>query len=87
MTSFRSTRNQPILQFGASTRAAVMLQQAIKGWALVNQRDFATEDDLKFIAPYVLMHRLKFQGAARDANEAFKQVLQPTLEKLIRKAI
>lgn len=83
----QATRNQPMLQFGASTRAAVMLQQAIRGWALVNKRDYATEDDLKFMAPFVLMHRLKFQGAAKDAREAFGQIARPALEKLISRAL
>lgn len=83
----QATRDQPMLQFGASTRAAVMLQQAIRGWALVNQRDYATEDDLKFMAPYVLLHRLKFQGAAKDAREAFEQIMMPVLEKLIAQAV
>lgn len=83
----QATRGQPMLQFGASTRAAVMLQQAVRGWALVNGRNYATEDDLKFIAPYVLLHRLKFQGAAKDAKEAFEQLMKPVLEKLIAQAL
>lgn len=83
----QATRNQPMLQFGASTRAAVMLQQAIRGWAFVNNRDYATEDDLKYIAPFVLLHRLKFQGAAKDASAAFEQLIKPAMEKLISRAI
>lgn len=83
----QATRGQPMLQFGASTRAAVMLQQAVRGWALVNSRNYATEDDLKYIAPYVLLHRLKFQGAAKDAKHAFDQLMKPALEKLISQAV
>lgn len=82
----QETRKSPLLQFGASTRAAVMLQQAIKGWALVNNRDFATEDDLKFIAPYVLIHRLKIHGSSKDAKQVFDSLAKPVLEKLISKA-
>ena len=83
----QATRGQPMLQFGASTRSAVMLQQAVRGWAIANKRNYATEDDLKFIAPYVLLHRLKFQGAAKDAKEAFAQLMKPVLEKLISRAV
>jgi len=81
----QATRNNPIIQFGASTRAAIMLQEAIKGWAVVNGRDYATEDDLKTIAPYVLLHRLKFHGGAGDPQEALEQIMAPHLEDLIRK--
>ncbi|NDC38368.1 MAG: hypothetical protein EBZ48_09995, partial [Proteobacteria bacterium] len=56
------TRNNPILQYGASTRAALMLQSATKAWAVVNRREFATEDDLKAVLPFVLLHRLKFHS-------------------------
>ena len=82
----QESRKSPLLQFGASTRAAVMLQQAVRGWALVNQRDYATEDDLKFIAPYVLIHRLKIHGSSKDAKQVFENLAKPVLEKLIAKA-
>jgi len=83
----QSTRNNPLLQFGASTRAAIMLQEAMKGWALVSGRDFATEDDLKFIAPFVLLHRLKFHGGAGDPGEALSELMRPHLERLITRGL
>ena len=83
----QETRKSPLLQFGASTRAAVMLQQAVRGWALVNQREYATEDDLKFIAPFVLIHRLKIHGSSKDARQVFENLAKPVLEKLISKAL
>jgi len=81
----QATRNNPLIQFGASTRAAIMLQEAIKGWAVVSGRDYATEDDLKMMAPYVLLHRLKFHGGSGDPHEALEQIMAPHLEDLIRK--
>jgi len=80
----QATRNNPLLQFGASTRAALMLQKAIKGWALVQGRDFVTEDDLKYLAPFVLLHRLKFHGGAGDPKKALNDIMIPHLEKLIK---
>jgi MoxR-like ATPase len=79
----QATRNNPMLQFGASTRAALMLQSALKGWALVNGRDFVTEDDLKFIAPFVLLHRLRFHGGAGESRAALDQLMIPHLERLV----
>lgn len=81
----QATRGNQLIQFGASTRAALMLQSALRGWALVNGRDFATEDDLKFIAPFVLLHRLRFHPGAGEPSQALRQLMDPHLEKLVRK--
>ncbi len=83
----QSTRNNPLLQFGASTRAALMLQQAMKAWALVHGRDFATEDDLKFIAPFVLLHRLRFIGVGADEREALSDLIRPSIERLVNSVV
>jgi len=81
----QATRSNPILQFGASTRAALMLKNALCAWALLQERDYATEDDLKFLAPFVLQHRLRFHPGAGDPNEAFAELLKPHIEKLVNK--
>lgn len=78
-----ATRQSPLLRFGASTRAALMLQQALRGWALVNDRDYATEDDLKFLCPLVLAHRLGFHVGGTNAAQALNEIIAPELEKLI----
>lgn len=83
----QSTRNNPILQFGASTRAAIMLQEALKGWALVNGRDHVNEDDLKLMAPFVLLHRLRFHGGAGDPHTALRNLVEPHLERLIANGV
>lgn len=79
----QATRTNQLVQFGASTRAALMMQAAIRGWALVNGKDHADEDDLKFMAPYVLMHRLKIHAAAGTAKQALDNMILPQIEKLV----
>lgn len=83
----QSTRNNPMIQFGASTRAALMLQQAIRGWALVQGRDFATEDDLKVMAPHVLLHRLRFHSGAGKPEQALEQLIAPHIDRLVREGL
>lgn len=80
----QETRRSPLLQFGASTRAALMLQSAIRAWALINGRSFATEDDLKAVCPYVLLHRMRFHPGAGSPMEALNQIVAPVMERLIR---
>jgi MoxR-like ATPase len=82
-----ATRNSSYIQFGASTRAALMLQAAIRSWALLSGRDHATEDDLKTIAPYVLLHRIKFQGTNKDGINLLRNIMEPHLEALIRRGV
>jgi MoxR-like ATPase len=80
----QATRGNPILQYGASTRAALMLQSATKAWAVVNRRDFAIEDDLKSVLPFVLLHRLKFHSGVGDPRAALSDLATPILERLIK---
>ena len=83
----QATRGNPLIQFGASTRAALMVQTAIRAWALVNGRNYATEDDLKTMAPYVLLHRLRFHAGAGDAKDALATLMQPHIEALARSSM
>ncbi len=83
----QATRGNPLIQFGASTRAALMLQTATRSWALINGRDHAHEDDLRAIAPFVLLHRLRFHAGAGDAHKALELIMQPAMEKLVRRGL
>jgi MoxR-like ATPase len=83
----QSTRGNPMIQFGASTRAALMLQSAVKAWALTNGRSHATEDDLRYMAPFVLLHRLRFHAGAGEPGKALEALMQPSIEKLVRRGL
>jgi MoxR-like ATPase len=83
----QATRVDANLQLGASTRAALMLSKVLKAWALIQGRDFATEDDLKYLAPFVLLHRLRFKPGVSDTATALQRIVEPQLEKLIGKAV
>lgn len=82
----QATRSHPLIQFGASTRAALMLQNALQSWALIEGRDYVTEDDLKHLTPYVLAHRMKFLGGAKP-DEVLKEIMLQPLETLIRSGL
>ncbi|MCL4133513.1 UNVERIFIED_CONTAM: hypothetical protein GTU68_066284 [Idotea baltica] len=83
----QASRDTPLLQHGASTRAAIMLKRALGAWALTEGRDYVSEDDLKFLSPFVLQHRLKFHPGAGDPSEAFEEFIAPHIESLVREAI
>lgn len=79
----QATRSSPLVHFGASTRAALMLQSAVQSWAVIQGRDYVTEDDLKQMYRPVLLHRLKFHPGPQEPATALEQLVLPILEKLI----
>ena len=54
----RSTRANPGLELGASSRSAIHLLSGAKAKARLDGRNNVTLDDVRSIAPYVLRHRL-----------------------------
>jgi MoxR-like ATPase len=79
------TRSSREVQFGLSSRAALMLQQAIRARAVLQGRSYVTEEDLRVLCPNVLLHRLKFISGDRDAKRSFELMLRPVFEKLATK--
>ncbi|MDR1877664.1 MAG: MoxR family ATPase [Flavobacteriaceae bacterium] len=53
-----STRTNPNLYLGASPRASIAILNAAKAYAALQGKDFITPDDVKYIAPSVLKHRI-----------------------------
>jgi MoxR-like ATPase len=54
-----ATRERPDIEPGASPRASVALFRAAQARALLDGRDFVLPDDIRSIAPAVLVHRLR----------------------------
>lgn len=67
----QATRHHPEIALGCSTRGGITFIKCLKAWALVNQREFVIEDDIKALAQPVLHHRLIFRN-----REASRTVLQ-----------
>jgi MoxR-like ATPase len=58
-----ATRSSPMLDLGASTRAALALERSVRAYALVRGRSYATPDDVKTLAVAALAHRVRVAGA------------------------
>ncbi len=61
----QSTRKQEDVMLGASPRASLCLYKASQAWALLNERDYVTPDDVILMAPYILEHRILVRQEAR----------------------
>jgi MoxR-like ATPase len=54
----RATRNNPAIQIGISPRGTLALYRACEAYAAIQGRDYVQPDDIKYLAPRVLAHRL-----------------------------
>lgn len=63
----RSTREDDEITLGVSPRGAVALQRATQAYAFLEGRNYALPDDIKFLAPAVLCHRMIPAGGRKAA--------------------
>lgn len=77
-----ATRSFPGVAMGASPRASRALYRASKAWAAMQGRDFVTPDDVKYLAPFVLSHRLLMSGEARLSGLSGEKVIDAVLGKV-----
>ncbi|AEI42724.1 AAA family ATPase [Paenibacillus mucilaginosus] len=78
----RLTRENPSIYLGASPRATLALVQAAKAYALLQGRDYVIPDDIKFLAPFVLGHRIILQAEARMEGATVGSVLQSVFQQV-----
>lgn len=82
----QATRNHAEIALGSSTRGGIIFIKCLKAWALVNQRDYVIEDDIRALAQPVLHHRLIFRN--REAsNTALQQIVDKEVNVLAKMGI
>ncbi|HTI13066.1 MAG TPA: MoxR family ATPase [Dictyobacter sp.] len=54
----RATRSHDALQLGVSPRGTLALYRACEAYAAIQGRDYVQPDDVKYLAPFVLSHRV-----------------------------
>ena len=78
----QQTRTSKAVYLGASPRASVAMMQASKAYALLQGRDFVTPENIKFVAPYVLQHRLILTAEAEMEGYSPVKVTQRLIDKV-----
>ena len=77
-----ATRNHEDVSLGASPRASVGMFRAVRGMAILRNRDYVIPDDVKELANAVLGHRLILSPAARMRGLRPGQVIDGLLESV-----
>jgi MoxR-like ATPase len=78
-----TTREHPDILLGASPRASLALYKTAQALASIRGRDHVIPDDIKFLAPYTLTHRLLIKPESelrgRTARYVMDDIIQNTL--------
>lgn len=75
-----ATRDSEYIRLGISPRGTLALHKACRAYALLCGRDYVLPDDIKFLAPFVLAHRMmispKGKSVLGSAEEVLAQILR-----------
>jgi MoxR-like ATPase len=71
----RATREQPLIELGASPRASLALYRTSQALAAIRGRDYVLPDDVKEMAEPVLSHRLIISPQARLRGRGTAQLI------------
>lgn len=77
-----ATRENRKLRLGVSPRGTLAFLRAVQAYAAMQGRDYVIPEDVKYLAPFVLEHRLIFAGSYMDHGSQgnFVQSLVSSIE-------
>ena len=78
----QQTRTSKAVYLGASPRASVAMLNAAQASALLGGRDFVTPEDIKFVTPSILQHRLILTAEAEMEGYTPLKVAQKLIDKV-----
>jgi len=74
-----ATRHNEGIRLGVSPRGSLALRRCAKAYALMKGRDYCTPDDVKFLAPYVLSHRIMLTPKGKAMWESQENAIKSIL--------
>ena len=78
----RATRVHASVELGASPRGSLYLYRAAQALAALRGRDFVLPDDIKYLAPFVLTHRLIISAQTRLRGRDVNQIIQQVIDSV-----
>ena len=68
---------------GSSPRGSISLYNAARVYALMHGRNYVIPDDIKYLAPHVLAHRLTLSHETKIAGRTERDVIGSILQSII----
>ncbi|WP_339148707.1 MULTISPECIES: MoxR family ATPase [unclassified Sutcliffiella] len=75
------TRTHQSVYLGASPRGSVALMKAAQAYAFIHGRDYVLPDDIQYLAPYVLPHRIILKSEAKFEGMTAEQVVKKVIDR------
>jgi len=77
-----ATRNHAKLYLGGSPRASLSMLKAAKSFAAIRGRDFVIPDDVQFVAPHILNHRLIMTPEAEMEGMSIEDLIKEIVNEI-----
>ncbi len=78
-----ATRNHPDIKLGSSPRGSIALYGIARAYALYQGRNYVVPDDVKYLAPYVLAHRIVLTHAAKTEKKKPDKIIKEILNSVV----
>ncbi|MBA2175932.1 MoxR family ATPase [Halobacillus locisalis] len=73
------TREHDSVYLGVSPRGSISLMKAAKAYAFIHDRDYVVPDDVQYLAPFVLAHRMILTSEARFEGTTAETIIEGLL--------
>jgi MoxR-like ATPase len=77
-----ATRRDNHLQLGISTRGTLMMSRAARARAYFQKRDFVIPDDVLWLVPHVLPHRIILNSKTRHSGTTARQIVMDIVGRI-----
>ncbi|WP_419880328.1 AAA family ATPase [Oceanobacillus oncorhynchi] len=74
------TRSHHSIYLGVSPRGSLALMEASKAYAYIEGRDYVIPDDVKYLAGFVLAHRVMLKAEARYQGKSSEEILDSIIQ-------
>ena len=78
----RATRDHPAVELGVSPRGTLALYRTAQALAALRGRDYVIPDDIKHLAPSVLVHRIIIRPQTRLRGRTPDQVITEIVDSV-----
>jgi MoxR-like ATPase len=76
------TRRSPGVYLGASPRGSIALMKAAQAYAFMYGRDYVLPDDIQYLAPFVLSHRIILKSEAKFEGITAEEIVNRVIMRI-----
>lgn len=77
-----ATRHNDNISLGVSPRGAIALKEAAKAYAVINKRDYCIPEDVKYLAPVTLSHRIMLSAQGHSKYKSSSDLMTDILNQI-----